>query len=51
MLESVCCIDSFGWVDCEHGVDEVLGLGGDGVPLWGGVLGGGYEYVFIISTD
>lgn len=38
MFESLVGRDPFGGVDRQHLIDQVLGLGGHSVPLWGGKL-------------
>jgi len=38
VFEGLCGGDPLGRVDCEHGVDKVLCLGGHRVPLRGWVL-------------
>lgn len=39
VLEGLLSSDPLGWVDGQHLVDQVFGLGGDCVPLRGGELG------------
>ena len=38
MLESLGGVDTFSRVDSQHTVDQILGLWGDCVPFWWGVL-------------
>lgn len=52
VLQGLWSIDSLGWVDGQHAVDEVFGLWCHSIPLWGWVLHEGkrnLEVIFVFS--